>query len=277
MAIVTITRGIQSGGRDLAHCLEKRLGYKCLSREVISQCARKYNIVESELYDKLIEAPKLWKRLTREHQRYLIYIQCSLIEAARQDNIIYHGYAGQLFLRGVHHALKIRLEAPLEDRTKAEMNEHSTKRESASNAVLKYDEQRSRWMKFLYDKDWNDPSLYDLVINLESISMETACAVIETLVKSDDFKTTEASMQNLNNLSLECEVKAALASDDKLWNQDIEVRANGSVVTLYGISPKEKVREAIINLVKQVKGVEECVSHINLSTDPLKGGIYGHD
>jgi len=277
MAIITLTRGIQSGGRELAHCLEKKLGYKCLSREVISQCARKYNIVESELYDKLIEAPKLWKRLTREHQRYLIYIQCSLIEAAKQDNIIYHGYAGQLFLRGVRHALKIRLEAPLEDRTKAEMNEHNVKRESASSTVLKYDEQRSRWMKFLYDKDWHDPSLYDLVINLESISIETACGMVERLVNSDDFKTTEASMKSLNNLSLECEVNAALATDDKLWNQEIKVRAHDSVVTLYGISPKEKIRDAIVDLVRQVKGVKDVVSHINLSTDPLKGGIYGHD
>lgn len=277
MAIITLTRGIQSGGRELAHCLEKKLGYKCLSREVISQCARKYNIVESELYDKLIEAPKLWKRLTREHQRYLIYIQCSLIEAAKQDNIIYHGYAGQLFLRGVRHALKIRLEAPLEDRTKAEMNEHNVKRESASSKVLKYDEQRSRWMKFLYDKDWHDPSLYDLVINLASISIDTACGMVEKLVNSDDFKTTEASMKSLNNLSLECEVNAALAADDKLWNQEVKVRAHDAVVTLYGISPKEKVRDAIIELVRQVKGVNDVVSHINLSTDPLKGGIYGHD
>ncbi len=91
MAIITITRGLKSGGSALAHQLEKRLGYKCMSREVINSCARKYNIMEDDLHQKLTEAPSLWHRMTREHSRYLIYIKCALIEAAQQDNIIYHG------------------------------------------------------------------------------------------------------------------------------------------------------------------------------------------
>ena len=83
MAIITITRGVQSGGRDLARRLADRLGYNCMSREVISACAKKYNIMEDELYKRLLEAPRIWQRLSKEHRRYLIYIQCSLVEAAK--------------------------------------------------------------------------------------------------------------------------------------------------------------------------------------------------
>jgi cytidylate kinase len=277
VAIITITRGIQSGGRELAHSLEKRLGYTCLSREVITQCARKYNIEEKDLYQKLMEAPSRWKKLTREHHRYLIYIQCSLIESAKQDNIIYHGYAGQLFLRDVRHALKIRLEAPLEKRIEAEMTEYGKNRKEAEEYIKRYDEQRNRWMNFLYDKNWHDPSFYDLSINLQNFSIDTVCAMVELLVQSDDFKTTSDSVTNLNNLSLECEVNAALASDDKLWNQEVTVSAQNSVVTISGMVSSAKIRDAIIDVVKQVKGVKECVSHLRLPTDPLKGGIYGHD
>lgn len=277
MAIITITRGVQSGGRELARKLEEKLGYNCLSREVISQCARKYNIVESELYNKLMEAPRLWKRITQEHHRYLIYIQCSLIEAAKQDNIIYHGYAGQLFLRNVHHALRIRLETPLEARIEAEMREYGKSSDAANDYIIKQDEQRNRWMNFLYGKDWHDPSFYDLTINLQDISIDTVCSMVELLVNSDDFKTTAASKDNLNNLSLECEVRAALASDDDLWNQEISVRAQNSVVTLHGMASNARQRDAFVDIVKQVKGVKECVSHLSLATDPLRGGIYGHD
>ena len=166
MAIITITRGIQSGGRELAHRLAGQLGYSCLSREVISQCARKYNIMEQDLYSKLMEAPKRWQSLSREHSRYLIYIQCSLIEAAKKDNVIYHGYAGQLFLKGVQHALKLRLEAPFEDRVNAEMREYKKEYKEASEYIKKADAQRNKWVNFLYGKDWHDPSFYDLSVNL---------------------------------------------------------------------------------------------------------------
>jgi cytidylate kinase len=275
MAIITISRGVQSGGRELAHRLADYLGYTCLSRDVVSQCAKRYNIMEKDLYEKLMEAPSLWQRLSREHSRYLIYIQCSLVEAAKQDNVIYHGYAGQLFLKGVRHALKIRLEAPLEHRIDAEMKEYGKSHDEARDYIKKADEQRSRWVKFLYGIDWHDPSLYDLSINLQDMSIDTVCDMVERLVKSQRYQTTLESIEDLNNLSLECEVRAAIASDDKLWDQTIMVNASGSMVALRGIVKNAKVRDAIMEIASQVKGVAECTSYIKLLSDPLHGGIYG--
>jgi len=277
MAIITITRGTQSGGRKLARQLGERLGYSCLSREVISQCAKKYNIKESELYAKLMEAPSRWRKLSKEHYRYLMYIQCSLIEASKQDNVIYHGYAGQLFLKGVKHALKLRLEAPIEDRIRAEIREYNKSEKEARKYIKTMDEQRNRWMKFLYDKDWHDPSLYDLSINLQNTSIDTLCEMVALLVDSKDFKTSRESVNGLNNLSLECEVRAAIASDDRLWNQPITVNARDAVISIHGMAENAKIRDLIIEMTSQVKGVADVKSFISLHTDPIKRGIYGHD
>ena len=277
MAIITITRGVQSGGRELAHRLAERLGYSCLSREIISRCARKYNITEEDLYAKLMEAPKRWKKLSREHSRYLVYIQCSLIEAAKEDNIIYHGYAGQLFLKGVQHAIKIRLEAPFQNRVEAEMREYGKDHDTAYDYIQKLDDQRNRWVKFLYGKDWHDPSFYDLSINLQTISIDTVCDIVQKLVDREEFRTTPESMNGLNNLSLECEVKAALAADDKLWDKTISVQARDSLVELRGIVDNAKTKDEIVELASLVKGVAKCNSYINLRSQSLKGGGRGRD
>jgi cytidylate kinase len=266
---------VQSGGRELARRLAERLGYKCMSREVITQCARKYNIIESELYERLMEAPNLWKRLTKTHRRYLIYIQCSLIEAARQDNVIYHGYAGQLFLQGVKHALKVRLEAPFEQRVQAEMKEYDKSQKDAEEYIRHMDDQRNRWVKFLYGKEWNDPSFYDVSINLQNISIDTVCDMIATAVASPAYETTENSVRILNNLSLACEVEAALASDDALWSNEIKVSAEGSVVTLQGVVKNAKVRDAIVATTSHVRGVSECRSLLRLLSDPVPKGAFG--
>jgi len=276
MAIITITRGAQSGGRKLAHRLAEKLGYSCLSREVVTTCARKYNIPEKDLYDKLIEAPSRWRKLSKEHTRYLTYIQCSLIDAAMQDNVIYHGYAGQLFLRGVSHALKVRLEAPLSDRVRAEMQEYHKDYEEALEYIKKVDAQRDRWVKFLYGEDWHDPSLYDLSINLKSISTDAACEMIALVIGSDQYKTTEKSLRRLHDLSLECEVKAAIVSDDKIWDQAISVDAYNSVVTLRGTVKNKKTRDAIVDAASKVKNVADCKVEISLSKEREIYG-YGHD
>ena len=279
MAIITVTRGVQSGGRKLAHRLAEKLAYSCLSREVVARCARKYNIMEEDLYGRLIEAPSRWRKLSKEHKRYLTYIQCSLIDAAKQDKVIYHGYAGQLFLRGVSHALKIRLDAPLEERVRAEMREYNKDYEQALEYIKKADARRNRWVNFLYGEDWHDPSLYDLSINLRSISVDTACDMIAWMVNGDAFKTTEKSLKRLKDLSLECEVKAAIASDEKIWDQAISVYASGSVVTLRGTVKSKNIEATIVDIASKVKGVTDCKVDISVSKEPLPREIYGrgHD
>lgn len=277
MAIITISRGLKSGGEVLARELEKRLGYKCMSREVITACARKYNIMEEDLYQKLAEAPNLWHRMTREHSRYLIYVKCALIEAARQDNIIYHGYAGQLYLDGIQHVLKVRLEAPFDLRIQNMVDETGLSRDEASAALLKVDEERRRWIKFLYDKDWHDPALYDFVANLGKISLDTACEMIEMLANSEEFATTTRSVNRLNDLLLESEVLAAITADDRIWDQNITVVAQNGAVTIRGMVKGSKLRNLIVETAESVKGVTRCDAHISLSSDPLRSGRFGHD
>jgi cytidylate kinase len=279
MAIITISRGIGSGGREFARHLAEQLGYSCLSREVLSECSKKYNIPESDLYAKLVEAPSRWKKPSKEHRQYVAYIQCSLIDAAKLNNVIYHGYAGYLFLRGVRHVLRIRLETPMAFRVEAVMREHNLDRDQASRFIEDADTERSRWVKSLYGEDWHDPLLYDLILNLKSVSIDTAGDMVSLMISRADFGTTESSVQRLNEISLECEAKAALVSDDDLWDLSIGLRANGSVVTVSGNVATKRISDKIMGIVACVKGVTDCVSHLRVSKEPLETKMYGrgHD
>ena len=277
MSIITISRGIKSGGEKLANRLSEKLGYKCLGREIIKECARKYNIMEQDLLDELEAAPSLWQRLTKEHNRFLIYVQCSLLEAVKSDNLIYHGPAGQLFLNGIGHVLMIRLETPFADRVQTVINETGKDYKQAAEYLRKLDQQRERWVKLLYDEDWRDPSSYDLSVNLRHMSLDTVCDITAVAVTSDDFRSTKKSRRQLENISLACEVKAAIAADDKLWDQPITASADGGVVTLRGNVKNKKIRDLIVETASQVKGVNRCEVHIGLLSDPLPGDMRGHD
>jgi two-component system, OmpR family, response regulator CpxR len=277
MAVITISRGIKSGGGELAGLLAKRLGYETIDREVIDECSRKYNIVDSDLLEELEATPGLWQRMTREHGRQLIYIKCALLDIIKRDNVIYYGQAGQLFLAGISNVLKLRLETPREERIQAVMNELKKNRDEAVEYIDNVDKHRSRWVKMLYDEDWYDPSLYDLVINSQNMSHDTICDLVVLAVESDGFKTSEKSTRRLNNLSLECEVKAAIASDDKVWEQPITVTCDEGIVTLRGMVKNKDMKARIAETASQVKGVNSCDVQITLASDPISKGKYGHE
>jgi cytidylate kinase len=237
---------------------------------VIAESAKKYNIMQEILLDKLEKSPSLWQKFTDEYARYIIFIQCSLLEAIKQDNIIYHGYAGQVLLKGLPHVLKLRIEAPLEYRANSVMHELNYNHDQAIAYIKKVDLRRKKWIKMAYNEDWYNPFLYDVWVNLQHISMDNICKMIALAIDHKDFKTSKKSSERLNNFSLECDVKAALASDDEIWkSQEITVDAYNGIVYLRGTTKNEALRNLIIDTTSKVKGVKECNSEISLLSDDL--------
>jgi len=270
MAVITISRGIKSGGEELARMLSKRLNYSTINREIIAECCRKYNVIEGELLEELEATPSLWHRLTRGRSRQLIFIKCALLEAVKQDNIVYFGHAGPLFLAGLDHVFKIRLETPREERIETAARELDISHDDAVTYIMDVDKSRDRWIKLLYDENWRDPSLYDLVVNCRNISLETICDLVALSIEKGEFRTTEESMRVLNNISLACEVQAAIASDDKIWEQSITVTAQDGDVTIRGIVKNKELSRLIMETALQVKGVKNCYARIGHLNDPVK-------
>jgi hypothetical protein len=83
MPILTISRGSLSGGTALAECVAQRLGYGCVSREVLVEAAAKYGVPEAKLSDFLDKVPGFWERLTVSRRLYLFFIQAIMCEFAQ--------------------------------------------------------------------------------------------------------------------------------------------------------------------------------------------------
>jgi hypothetical protein len=192
------------------------------------------------------------------------------LKAIKQDKIIYHGYAGQLLLKDLPHVLKLRVEAPLEYRVKAVMAELNYTYDQSVDYIKKVDIQRKRWVKMVYNNDWYNPQLYDLWVNLQHMSMDNICEMVALSIDHEDFKTSEHAIMCLNNMSLECEVRAALASDDEIWrNQEVTVNAYDGIIILRGTTKNKQLRDLIVDTTSKVKGVKECKSDISLLSDGL--------
>ena len=212
MPVVTISRGSLSGGELLAEHLGARLGFKVLSREVLVEAARKYGVSESELVDGLAEPAGFWERLTHKKEHYLLAVQATLAEMLLPDgNGIYHGHAGQFLLQGLSGVLKLKILAPLEYRVRAAMTELDLTREQALKHIQVVDERRAKWVRQLYGRDWNDPSLYDLVINLDQMSVETAVELVVCLLGRPEYCPTAESVGEFQEFAQAARARAELA------------------------------------------------------------------
>ncbi len=259
MAIITISRGSLSGGTRFATCLGETLGYRVISREdLVAAASRLYGIDEESLRRGLTRGPSFLERFRVDRATYLAVAKATLCRMVRDDNAVYHGNAGQFLLEGVGHVFRLRIIAPMVFRIEAARNEYGLNREEAIAFIEARDAERRSWTRYLYGIEWGDPSLYDLVINMEKISFETACHMVEAAVAEGEMIPSERDIQRLHDLYLEAHVTASLFLDPKIGAvaAGIQVVASGDTVELKGILPGARYVDAAVARCRSLSEVD---------------------
>ena len=275
MTIITISRFTMSGGERLAKCLSEKLGIPAISREVITQVADQFDISEALLWDKL---EKTKHGAPAERSLYLAAVQLALAERAREGPFVYHGLAGHFLLKGIPQILKVGIVAPLKMRAERLMKEKDISLDEAVRSIQRWDERRSRWVRFLYDVDWLDPSLYDLVINIANIGTESACELVICALDQKEFKELPEKQRSIDDFVLASRVKAQLALNERTRGLDLEVRVAEQVVKITGRvltggifhwGGKESTRNDLIEVAKTVPGVQKVLVDLDERAVPL--------
>jgi cytidylate kinase len=256
MAIITVSRGTMSGGKKLAEMLCGKLGYRCVSREIVIKTADDYGVPESKLFEAIQRSPSILQKFTFEREQYLALIRATLCEYAKDDNLIYHGHAGHFLLQGVDHVLRVRIVADMAYRVKAAVEQFGFSEKDALKFIRKVDKQRVKWTKFLYGEDWRSPELYDIVFNLRGTNLEFACEMIQHAVKQPQFQTTPSSKKAMYDLLISSRVRAALAGIPQLRLEYLEVSAHEGNVVISGRTKSRDIMEEVLETALSVPGVD---------------------
>jgi hypothetical protein len=256
MAIITISRGSYSKGKEVAEKVAQRLGYACISRDLLLDASSQFNIPEIKLIRALHDAPSLLDRFTGGKTRYLAYFAAALLQRVQTDNVVYHGLAGHFYLKGVSHVLNVRIMADLQDRADLEMKREGISLDEALYIIKKDDEERRQWSLRLFGVDTWDPALYDLVLRINKLTVDDAVEVICLTQGLATFRTTPESQQALDDLALAGQIKATLV---KAYPEAVVSASAGLVnVVVESILPhRHHVKGEIEQLAKQVPGVKE--------------------
>ena len=145
MSIITISRGSYSRGKEVAEKLAIKLGYECISRDILLGVSEEFNIPEIKLVRAIHDAPSVLERFTHGKERYVSYIRKALLQHTQKDNVVYHGLAGHFFLQNIPHVFKIRIIADMEERVKEEIKRENISAEKALYILKKDDDERRKW------------------------------------------------------------------------------------------------------------------------------------
>ena len=196
------------------------------------------------------------ERFTYGKERYLAYITSAFLEHVHRDNVVYHGLAGQFFLKGVSHVLKVRILAEIEDRVALEMEREKLSRDQALSRLRKDDEERRQWSLHLFGVDTWDPSLYDLVLHVHKLRVDDIVRIICESARLEQFKATAESRRVLDNLLLAARVRSRLAHDYPM----VQVHAADGVVTIdarFNLTEEPGLANKIKDMAGQTPGVKE--------------------
>ena len=167
MGIITVARGSYSYGQEIAEKVSQKLGYDCISREVILEASKEFNIPEIKLIQAFEDSPSILDRFVHGKRRYIAYTRAVLLEHLTKGNVVYHGFAGHFFVEGISHVLKILITAKVEDRISLVMERDKISRKDAVLFIKKIDDQRRKRGQMLYRIEPWDPRLYDLTYHTD--------------------------------------------------------------------------------------------------------------
>lgn len=180
--MVTISRTSGSLGSEAARLAAGQLGFRLVWREVINQAALRAGSPEAALaaIDDLgllgiCPSPK-------DCLAYRQAVQTLLEEYAGQGQIIIVGRAGQVILRGRPDTVHIRISAPVEMRVHRLVERQSISPEAALAQIEASDRCRKNYLKRFYHARWDDPDLYDLIINTARLSSIEVAEIISQTV-----------------------------------------------------------------------------------------------
>ena len=206
MAVITISRQFGAGGNDLGKTIAKNLNYTYADGDIIQRIAKEANVstnwVESfereagskvsRMISRMVSTSKVEQVLKDEHgyldeKIYLDYLVLIIAQAADEGDVIIMGRGSQYILNDHPDAHHILLVDDFKNRVKHTMKDHQVSEKQAVRIVNYEDRRRAVLYSRLGKKDYENPSLYHLVLNMAVINPSTAIKVVSDLLEGESF------------------------------------------------------------------------------------------
>jgi cytidylate kinase len=268
MAIITISREMGSSGIPIAHKAADKLGYTLIDGDAIRKVAADYGLSPEALENADEKPPAFVQTVDTKTEANFHRIQLIILEYALKGNVIIYGRGGQDLLKEIDSVLRVRIIAPFEDRVERWAEREWLDPDLARVLVRKSDQQRAGFIKYYFDRDWNDPLAYDLIINTLSLSEETSVKLICDAIKDRNLsERKEHCKKILQDLIIRKKIETTLFANGTicgLHQYHFHVGVNDGQVTLDGYLHSREDLKTVLDVVASIEGIKGLTNNLEL-------------
>jgi hypothetical protein len=261
MSVIIISSDDHQTGQEIAAATARAMGYSELGRELLKEVAERHQIAEAKLVKALDDPPSFLGMSRKLRSLCLAYIQEAVLGRLVEDNVVCQGLAAHLYVCGVSHVLRVRVLSDPEKEAQKAPNQKGKPTESGEKEILRQKKLRRRWSMAAFGLDETDPSLYDLVINLDQIDQSEAVDIIKDTVGYRRFFPMTYSVNCMQDLELAARVRASMLK--RFSDVRVQARSGTLVVETAALKrEKQKRAKAIREVAGEIPGVRYVEVHV---------------
>ena len=203
MPAIAITRMVGSSAEDIARILAESLDAVYLDREIIARTAGLAGVSE-ETIQEAQKVPSFLERIAELLGQYpsfemMMSMPSGSVEpppmsmdsyrhltedvirsAARNELAVIVGHGSPIILRDQPGVLRVFIHGSRTRRIERLMAEESMNRARAEKYVQRVDQEWRDFIRNYYNAEWRNPDLYDVVLNTDRFSIQSAADIILT-------------------------------------------------------------------------------------------------
>ncbi|HXE57769.1 MAG TPA: cytidylate kinase-like family protein [Gemmatimonadales bacterium] len=196
--LITISRQYGAGASEVARRVAEALGWSVVDNEIVGQVAFRAGLSPDEVAERDERCPGFVERLARTlatssqemfvpaaasdadlEEGDLVRITERVVEEiALQGRAVVIGRAAAAVLGQQERVLHVRIVAPKALRIRTVMERLGVDRKRAEQLVDDTDAHRARYHREYYHRDWDDPTLYHMILNTGALGLDGAAELV---------------------------------------------------------------------------------------------------
>ena len=265
MAIITIARERGAYGRIVAEMLAKKLDAHFIDCDVVDARLAAMGITEKKRSAFDERRPGFFAALSNAVEEYVCCLkQVMYEEAQKQGDCVILGRGSQVLFADVPGAVRVRLVASPQVRYQRVAESEGIDIRQAKELVDRIDHDRAGFNSYFFDTEWSSPSCYQMVLNTEHLTPESAVEIICDLLKQTVTPEVVADAHlMLKNLAAAQAIERDILHIRRIPVFFLKVTCTGKLATLSGVAHStddiDKAREAALAM-----GMERVECHIEI-------------
>ncbi len=226
--------------------------------QIVSEAAILSDMKVAKVQKALTYKTSVFEKFTHEKKYALAHIKLVLskmlmISAGR--DLILTGYSTQLIPKDITHFFRVGLIADMEFRVATLMEQEKISKANAEQQIKKLDEEQAKWMaKYCGVYEAFNPADYDLIIPMNTESIDDAAQLIIQHQQDDIFQPTGSSTQAVADFNLAARAEVALTKK----GHDVVVTAGRGDITIKidkEVSRFDHLKNELTSILEKVDGV----------------------